>query len=188
MEACEEHQNSGKLWKNILGWLNWSSTSSPTRLLDNGDMLTSPQKMADIQNEFYINKVKEIRRNMPRQKEDPLTTVKQMMAGRNANFSLSAISPDDVDKIIRNLKNSKCSGVDELDTYILKLTRKYIVPSVCHILNLSILSRKFPTKWKIAKWSHYLKVKEVNLNLKTIGLWPYFQSSARYWRGPCLGR
>ena len=49
------------------------------------------------------------------------------------------------------MKNSKASGVDNLDTYILKLVRKKIVPSVCHIINLSIQSNKFPTKWKIAK-------------------------------------
>ena len=32
-----------------------------------------------------------------------------------------------------------------------QLTRAHIVPSVCHIVNISIKSRKFPTKWKIAK-------------------------------------
>ena len=41
--------------------------------------------------------------------------------------------------------------MDNLDTYIIKLTKKIIIPSVCHILNLSIMSNKFPTKWKIAK-------------------------------------
>ena len=41
--------------------------------------------------------------------------------------------------------------MDNLDTYIIKLVRKEIVPSVCHILNLSIRSNKFPTKWKLAK-------------------------------------
>ena len=151
LEQCEQDQDSGKLWKNVLGWLNWSSTSSPTKLLIDGDMLTSPQKMADAQNGYYINKVKEIRRNMPGQKKDPLATVRKIMNGKDVSFSLSAVSPDEVDKIIRDLKNSKSSGVDNLDTFILKLTRKHIVPSVCHIINLSIQSKKFPTKWKIAK-------------------------------------
>ena len=75
LEACEEDQDSGKLWKNILGWLNWSSTSSPTKLLLDGDMVTSPQRLAEIQNEYYINKVREIRMNIPRQKNDTLSTV-----------------------------------------------------------------------------------------------------------------
>ena len=152
LDSCEESKDTGKLWKNILGWLNWSSASSPTKLLVDGDMVTSPQKMAQVQNEYYINKVREIRRNMPRQKKDPLSTLRQVMSGRNdLSFSLSSVSPDGVDNIIKNLKNSKASGVDNLDTYILKLTRKHIVPSVCHIINLSINSKKFPTKWKIAK-------------------------------------
>ena len=56
-----------------------------------------------------------------------------------------------MDKIIKHLRNSKSAGVDQLDTYILKLARKKIVPAVCHILNLSIQSNRFPTKWKIAK-------------------------------------
>ena len=73
------------------------------------------------------------------------------MANKNPTFYLPAISPDEVDKIIKNLKNSKSSGVDNLDTYILKLTRHHIVPSICHILNLSIQRMKFPTKWKVAK-------------------------------------
>ena len=62
--------------KNVLGWLNWSTASSPTRLLHEGDMITSPQKMADLQNEYYIGKVRDIRRNMPQQKNDPLSTLR----------------------------------------------------------------------------------------------------------------
>ena len=33
----------------------------------------------------------------------------------------------------------------------MKLARKKIVPSVCHIINLSVQTNKFPSKWKIAK-------------------------------------
>ena len=107
--------------------------------------------MADIQNEYYIHKVRDIRRNMPRQKNDPLSTLRRIMNGRTASFSVSAVSPEEVDKIIRTPKNSKSSVIDNLDTYIIKLSRELIVPSICHIVNLSILSKKFPTKWKIAK-------------------------------------
>ena len=69
----------------------------------------------------------------------------------NTVFSLEAVTPTEIEKIIRSLKNSKASGIDELDTYILKLVKDIIVPAVCHIINLSIEQKKFPTKWKIAK-------------------------------------
>ena len=151
LEACEESGDSGKLWKNILGWLNWSSTSSPTQLSQNGVLETSPLKMAELQNQYYINKVKSIRQNMPAQKKDPLVTLRQRMQGRSQTFSSAPVTPDNIEKIISSLKNSKASGVDMVDTYILKLIKSDIVPAVCHIVNLSLQSNKFPTKWKIAK-------------------------------------
>lgn len=88
---------------------------------------------------------------MPPQKCDPLATVRRLMTGRNIKFTVSPVAPDEIDKIIKELKNSKCSGLDELDTYVLKLTKPFIVPSICHIINLSILTKRFPQKWKIAK-------------------------------------
>ena len=85
------------------------------------------------------------------QNKDPLEKLKQVLEGNQASFSTQAITPDQVEKIISQLKNSKSSGMDNLDTYILKLTKKAIVPSVCHILNLSLATNRFPNKWKIAK-------------------------------------
>ena len=57
--------------------------------------------------------------------------------------------------------------MDNIDTYILKLTRKSIVPAVCHILNLSISTHKFPTRWKIAKIVPLYKGKGSKLDPKS---------------------
>ena len=146
LESCENIGDTGKLWKNVLGWLNWTSTSSPTKLLSEGNLETSPSKMADIQNQYYVDKVRTIRRSFQGQNGDPLEVLRQRLQGNQAIFSSQAVSPDQVDKFIRGLKNSKAAGLDNLDTYIVKLTRKTILPSVCHIINLSIQSNKFPTK------------------------------------------
>ena len=54
--------------------------------------------------------------------------------------------------------------MDNLDTYIFKLTKKSIVPSVCHILNL--MTNKFPTKWMIAKVVPLYKGKGCKLDPK----------------------
>ena len=98
LESCEETRDTGKLWKNILGWLNWSSSSSPTKLLNNGNLETSPRKMADIQNRYYIDKVKTIRRSMQDQDRDPLAVLRRTLSGNHASFSCQAITPDQVDK------------------------------------------------------------------------------------------
>ena len=167
LETCEESGDCGKLWKNVLGWLNWSTTSSPTKLSQDGVLETSPSRMAELQNKYYIDKVKTIRQNMPAQKKDPLTTLRQRMHGRSRPFSPTPVSPDQIEKIISNLKNSKASGIDMIDTYIIKLIKAEIVPAVCHIVNLSIQNNRFPTKWKIAKVIPLYKGKGCKLDPKS---------------------
>ena len=44
LDSCEQTSDTGKLWKNILGWLTWSSSSSPTKLLSQGNLETSPSR------------------------------------------------------------------------------------------------------------------------------------------------
>ena len=127
LQSCEESADTGKLWKNILGWLNWSSTSSPTKLLSNGNLETSPLQMAEIQNKYYIDKVHTIRNDLQGHNKDPLDLLKNKLEGNQATFSTQSISPDQVEKIITQLKNSKSSGLDNLDTYILKLAKSVIV-------------------------------------------------------------
>ena len=157
LDTCEENTDTRKLWKNVLGWLNWSSASSPTKLVHEGRIVTSPSKIADIQNQFYIQKVHTIRQELPQSGNDPLKLLRQRLHGNSASFSFSAVTPDEVDKIIGSLKNSKASGIDDLDTYILKLIKKDVVPSVCHIVNLSIQTNKFPNRWKIPILSKVLE-------------------------------
>ena len=166
LKTCEEMSDSRGLWKNILGWLNWSTTNSPTKLLQDGVLETSPSRMAEIQNQYYIDKVKLIRQNMPAQKKDPLTCLRQRMQGRAKPFSPSPVTPNQIEKIISNLKNSRASGVDFIDTYIIKLIKPDIVPAICHIVNLSIQTSRFPTKWKIAKIIPLYKGKGCKLDKK----------------------
>ena len=128
-----------------------SGNNPSLNLVSRQVILVNYGKMAEIQNGYYIDKVKTIRNNLQGHNSDPLAVLKKTLNGNQSSFSSQAISPDEVDKIIRELKNSKACGMDNLDTYIIKLTRQAIVPSVCHIINLSLQSNKFPTKWKIAK-------------------------------------
>ena len=43
MEGCQANSSS---WKNIMGWLGWSSSGSPTKLYSGAMVETSPLKMA----------------------------------------------------------------------------------------------------------------------------------------------
>ena len=140
--------NSAKTWKNVKGILNWHSSGSPNQLFHNGSLKTKAQDIADSQNEYFISKVQQIRANMPPPVSDPLLKLKSLMLNRQCSFSLTTVHPDQVDKIISSLNNSSAFGLDQIDTSIIKLIKAEILPSVTHIINLSITTRKFPSAWK----------------------------------------
>ena len=157
LERCEEEHDLGGIWKNIKGYLGWSSgAGAPTELTDpvTGQQTNSPKKMANIQNQYYKDKVAQIRGKLPEQ-GDPTAGLQKIMNKRphprTEGLSFRSVSPFSVDKIIKELKNSKSSGLDNIDTYIIKHIRPHIVPAVTHIINTSIRTGQFPTNYKVAK-------------------------------------
>ena len=80
------------------------------------------------------------------------------MAGSTApEFDLRPVHPDLVDKIIGSLKNSKASGLDNINTYVFKLARKQLVPVITHIVNTSISTAVYPESYKTSKIIPLLK-------------------------------
>ena len=155
LKSC--NKDPGMLWKNVLGWLNWSSSGSPSKLYYAGEMVSSPGKLAYIMNNFFVSKISSIRQNLQPPADNPLRTLKKITEGSTARFTLACIHPDAVRKIICGLKNSKASGVDGIDTYILKLMVDDVLPVITHIVNLSIQQGVFPTMYKQAKVIPLLK-------------------------------
>ena len=149
LTSCQ--QDSSKLWGNILSWLKWSNSGAPSKLFINGQLISSPLVLEESMNNFYISKVRKIRENIPKSDGDPLKVLKLMMQNKSSKFSIKPVHPDLVLRILSNLKNSKSSGVDNIDTYILKMIAPMIIPALTHIINLSILSNKFPSSWKVSK-------------------------------------
>jgi hypothetical protein len=157
-------------WQHILGWLDWKSTGSPTQLFHEGKMMNKPSEIADCQNSYFIDKVKKIRQDLPPQVSDPLSKLKFLMRSRTCSFQLKPVHPDTVEDILSSLKNSKSSGLDTIDTFSLKLAAPYILPAITHIVNLSIETQVFPTRWKTAKIIPLYK-KEDPLSLYLVKFW-----------------
>ena len=168
--SCEEEKHIGGIWKNIKGYLGWgSSTGAPTQLTDplTGQITNSPKKMADIQNQYYKDKVRKIREKLPK-RGDPTAGLQKLMdegpKPKTEGLILKSVNPFQVNKIIQELKNSKSCGLDNIDTFIIKLIRPYIVPAITHIVNTSIRTNQFPNSYKIAKVVPLHKGKEAPLS------------------------
>ena len=143
--------NSKLVWKNGKGILNWQTSGAPSQLFYKGSLIQKPQELAAAQNEFFLDKIEEILTNLPPQVSDPLSTLKSRMIGRTCSFSLAAVHPDEVEKVISSLSNSSSFGLDQIDTYTVKLIKLEILPALTHIINLSVTTKVFPSCWKRAK-------------------------------------
>ena len=144
-------RDSSSIWKNVKNWLGWSSGGPPTKLLVEGTIFTKPKDLAKIMNEFFIQKVENIRRNLPNPLGNPLDSVRNLMWNRTCTFDFGPVHPDEVSKLIDNLKATKSCGLDDIDSYIIKLTKDDLLAPITHVINLSIVNQKFPFDWKVAK-------------------------------------
>ena len=164
------------LWKSVKTWLNWSKTGPPSQLFHNGRLITSPAGLAGAMNSFFLSKVAGLRNTIPESNADPMVKLKESMRDRQCSLSLSAVHPEEVLKVIKSLKNSKSTGSDDIDTYVIKLVAHDILPAITHIINLSIAQSTFPTIWKHAKVVPLLKKGDslTPKNYRPVALLPIF--------------
>ena len=168
--------NLGSLWKNLKSWLNWNNSGPPTKLLHHGQIISPPAGLAGTMNSFFLGKVAGLRENIPESRIDPLSKLREIMTDRQCKFSLKAVHPEDVLKLIKGLKNSKSTGTDYIDTFIIKLVAEDIVAPLTHIINLSISTATFPSLWKHAKVVPLLKKGDplIAKNYRPVALLPVF--------------
>ena len=131
--------------------LNWTQGGPPDKLFYKGGLKTKSFDIAEAQNQFFIDKVSQIKSDLPCPVTDPLAKLRSLMCNRSCTFRLTHVHPDQVESIINNLKNSNSFGLDEINAFVIKLVSKEILPALTHVINLSIACKKFPTAWKRVK-------------------------------------
>ena len=147
----EENANSpDKSWKCAKNFMKWKSTGTPAQIEIDGNLVTKASLIAMHMNDFFINKVRTIRRSMQAVAWQ-LTPCIQIMEGKTCKLGLAFVTEQRVGNLIKSLSNSKSLAVDELDNYAVKIAVDVIARPLHHIVSLSILQQKFPAQWKYSK-------------------------------------
>ena len=131
-------------------FMDWKTPGSPSQLEINGKLETKASVIAKHVNEFFTSKVKLIRDaivNVPAN----YSTCQKIMDGKHCGLSLSHVQVKRVKELLKNLKTSKSTSIDELDNYAVKISADVIAEPLHHIITLSILQKKFPSCWKYGK-------------------------------------
>ena len=164
------------LWKNVKSWLSWNNSGPPSQLFHQGRLINSPAGLAGAMNSFFIDKVKNLRKGIPTSDNDPLQVLRETLKNRQCSFKFRAVTPNEVLKIVKGLKNSKSTGIDDIDTAVIKLVAEDILAPLTHIINLSIEKAVFPAMWKQAKVIPLLKKGDplAPKNYRPVALLPIF--------------
>ena len=96
--------NPAEQWRNVLDWLGWKTSGSPTQLFHDGKLISKPLDIADCQNQYFINKIKNILSGLSPPVSDPLNKLRLLMRDRSSIFHLHSAHPDEIEKIILQLK------------------------------------------------------------------------------------
>ena len=168
--------NSNTIWQNVKSWLSWGNSGPPNKLFHNGTIIAKPARVATIMNEYFINKVAKLKNKIPDTQADPLAKLREVFQNRQCIFSLRPVSQEEILKIITDLKNTKSTGMDFIDTWVIKLVAKEILPALTHIVNISISQAEFPNSWKVSKVVPLLKKDDPlqSKNYRPVALLPIF--------------
>ena len=161
-KKIESEKDIGKLFKTTTQLLGSTTAGPPSCLMKDGRTTMKQEEIAEIQSEYYTEKIKKIRNSLPKVNIDPLWLLKKIFTKWNPTngkpkFNLKPVEEKVIWKMIMKMKNSHAYGTDGLDAMIVKQNVKSLAPIFTHIVNLSLNTARYPAKWKIARVIPLLK-------------------------------
>ena len=140
-----------KSWNTLKLFNGVKKPHPPNRLIHDRKIVSSPQRIAEIQNIHYINKIAKIREKFQAHNVDPMDILQKLRPKNKNSFELPLISVSQTKKIIRGLSNSNSTGWDSITNTILKKINTLIAPHICHLINSTIRTKTFPLIFKLSK-------------------------------------
>ena len=174
--AINDSKNDTKsMWNTINNLIERSHHVSPIAVGSNGRALSKPIDIANHFAKFFDEKIKNFRNEMSDSIDMEYTTglINTIMADKNCHFEFKPLSILEVQSCLENLPDSKVTGVDNIDNFLLKTAAEIIAEPVTHIINRSYDSSIFPDQWKNVKLHPIPKDKKKafeNINSRPISL------------------
>ena len=147
--------------------MGWGSSTQPTMFLIRGRFFRKPVEIADELQKYYIGKITNLIRGLKKGGRDPLRYLNMALQRwqGHANlptFFLRVISELETLGFIKKLGNTTAHGRDELDALIVKTAAGLLARPLTHIINVSIRTNLFTSKWKLARIILILKSREAS--------------------------
>ena len=140
--------NLKKSWTLIKKIINKQKCCQNHEFLIDNITISDKREIANRFNDYFTNIGPTLSRNIPSNSADPMQYLENLNS-RNSLYLQSA-TPEEITRIIKNLKDSS-SGYDDITATIIKNTCQFYLRPLVHIINLSLLQGVFPNELKIAR-------------------------------------
>ena len=146
--------SSGKdIWNSINDILRPERLAKTSiKIQTENQLIEDPQQIADAFSVFFKEKVEKLAASVIKDPDiDPFARLKEKLKGSNLKFDLKTVREKVVLNLLKALKPKKSCGIDGITSEILKIGSDVLVVPLTYIVNYSIVTGKYPSKWKIAK-------------------------------------
>ena len=127
-------------------------------LKEGEEIITDEKEIADIFNQFFINKIETLKKNIDKtQIRDPLEKLEEKVKHRGLKFTLRQVSEQKVKKVMDKMNKKKSSGLDGISQECVLMGAEILVIPLTRIINASKETGEFPTEWKKAVVTPLLK-------------------------------
>ena len=112
--------------------------------------------MAEAFNERFTNIGQVLAHEVPAAEVNP----EFYLSHTDKAFHLKTPSLDVVFNLLRNIDEKKATGLDMIPSKLLKMAASIVTPSLTAIFTKSIITRIYPTEWKMARVTPVFKKSE----------------------------
>lgn len=150
----DEDMSAADMWKTAYKILGNQISSFPAQMIFSGKLYSKPVEIANEMNKFFIGKVKKLKKHSKIDAGKALIGLKKFLSKKNipeSGFQLKELDDEEMLKLIKDLKGKKSSGMDWICGYSLKIVAKDMLQELKRLVNLSIKSGKYYSKWKYSK-------------------------------------
>ena len=138
-------------WKMSYQILGKHRSDFPSQMMFGNQLLSKPSQIASAMNDFFLSKISNLKSNFFNN-DDHSEELHNFLEGKAIpGFSLSEITEGDMRKIIKKMKGKRSCGLDWICGFTLKLAAPELIPEMTALINISIRSGKFYSKWKRSK-------------------------------------
>ena len=166
-EALSLENDAKNIYRTAKNLMGWSAPKQPKMFLINGTLYRKPLEMANILLDFYNSKIESLGRALEKRGRDPLRFLDRALAqwegtGGIKTFTIRQISRSETLELIRKLGNSTAHGRDGIDALTIKTAAADLSGPLTHLINTSIRSQTFASRWKLSRIIPHLKSQDSN--------------------------